>query len=59
MDDFQEGFHQGWEQAIAEAERRCVQVWLPAGGYTQAAAVGELVRIRRMPELAKKGREHG
>jgi hypothetical protein len=57
MDDFQDGFAAGWEQAMAEAERRCTQVWLPAGGYIQAATVAELVRIRRMPELAKKGRQ--
>lgn len=57
MDDFTTGFREGWTAAIAEAERRCQQVWFPTGEPGRAACVTELVRIRQLPAQAKKAVE--
>ncbi len=56
MDEYRDGHADGWVGSIAEAERRCVKVWL---GDREVLAVvqTELVQIRGLVELAQAARE--
>jgi len=53
MNEWTEAFREGWAEAIAEAERRCVKVW-HNNEFVYAVPWTELVQIRQLVELAKK-----
>jgi len=55
-DDY-DAFKAGWEACAEEAERRCVNVWWPAGGDGVAVPWTELVRVRQMVAAANRAME--
>jgi len=56
MDDFKEGYDAGLTSGIEEAERRCIKVWV-GNKEVWAVTQTDLVQIRKLVELAKKGQQ--
>jgi hypothetical protein len=53
MDDFREFHGRVWSNALEAAEDFAVRVFLPDGHEVSAVLVNDLVRLRKMPAIAK------
>ena len=55
MDDEFRSYHaRVWENALENAEHFAVRVFLPTGEQVSAVLVNDLVRLRKMPAIAKE-----